>query len=60
VNDNDDLIPLLNSYTDILKATYGNFYVAEMIEAQNDQNKCLASEVSLANFFPFKNFIEFT
>lgn len=44
VNDNDDLIPLLNSYTEILKATYGNFYVAELIEAQNEHNKCLTSE----------------
>ncbi len=44
VNDNDDLIPLFNSYTEILKLTYGDFYVAEMIEAQNENNKCLAAE----------------
>jgi hypothetical protein len=46
VKDNDDLIPLLNSYTDLLKRTYGDFYIAEMIEAQNDQNKCLTADVS--------------
>ena len=45
MNDNDDLSPLLNSYTDLLKATYGDFYVAEMIEAQNEANKCLTAEV---------------
>lgn len=45
VNDNDDLIPLLNSYTEVLKSTYGDFYVAEMIEAQNEYNKCLTAEV---------------
>jgi hypothetical protein len=45
VHDNDDLNPLFNSYTDLLKATYGEYYVAEMIEAQNDQNKCLTAEV---------------
>jgi hypothetical protein len=28
-----------------LKLTYGDFYVAEMIEAQNEHNKCLAAEV---------------
>ena len=38
------MAPLLNSYTEILKATYGDFYVAEMIEAQNDKNKCLTAE----------------
>lgn len=48
VNDNDDLIPLLNSYTSLLKATYGEFYVAEMIEAQNDLNKCLTAEVCIS------------
>ena len=46
VNDNDDLIPLLNSYTEVLKSTYGDFYVAEMVEAQNDQNKCIISEAN--------------
>lgn len=45
MNDNDDLVPLFNSYTEVLKATYGDFYVAEMIEAQNAENRCLSSEV---------------
>lgn len=44
VRDNDDLSPLFNSYTNLLKATYGDFYVAEMIEAQNENNKCLTAE----------------
>lgn len=47
VHDNDDLIPLLNSYTDLLRATYGDFYVAELIEAQNEHNRCLTAEVML-------------
>ncbi len=51
VKDNDDLIPLFNSCTDLLKATYGDFYVAEMIEAQNEHNKCLTSEVYIRNCF---------
>lgn len=45
VNDNDDLTPLFNSYTDLLKLTYGDFYIAEMIEAQNENNLCLTAEV---------------
>ena len=45
VNDNDDLTPLINSYTELLKFTYGDFYIAEMIEAQNENNKCLTAEV---------------
>ena len=47
MNDNDDLVPLFNSYTDQLKATYGDYYVAEMIEAQNENNKCLTAEVNI-------------
>lgn len=46
MNDNDDLIPLLNSYTEVLKSTYGDFYVAELIEAQNEQNKCVVAEAN--------------
>jgi hypothetical protein len=33
----------------MLKATYGDFYVAEMIEAQNENNKCLTAEVKKNN-----------
>jgi hypothetical protein len=29
----------------LLRATYGDFYIAEMIEAQNENNKCLTAEV---------------
>jgi hypothetical protein len=51
VNDNDDLAPLFNSYTDVLRSTYGDFYVAELIEAQNDLNRCLTAEVGFLIFF---------
>lgn len=46
VNDNDDLAPLFNSYTESLRVTYGEFYVAELIEAQDEMNKCLTAEVN--------------
>lgn len=55
VHDNDDLIPLLNSYTDLLKAAYGDFFVAELIEAQDEQNKCLTAEVLFLIFFIVKS-----
>ena len=46
VQDNDDLAPLFNRYNDILKQTYGDFFVAELIESQDDNNKALVAEVS--------------
>ena len=55
MNDNDDLVPLFNSYTEVLKATYGDFYVAEMIEAQNAENRCLSSEVTFNFHWPLQN-----
>ncbi len=40
----------------MLKATYGDFYVAEMIEAQNENNRCVAAEVCyiIKSFFGLK------
>ena len=45
VQDNDDLAPLFNQYNEILKQTYGDFFVAELIESQDDNNKALVAEV---------------
>ncbi len=45
VQDNDDLAPLFNQYNDILKQTYGDFFVAELIESQDENNKALVAEV---------------
>ncbi|THD25271.1 Cilia-and flagella-associated protein 61 [Fasciola hepatica] len=44
VEDNDDLAPLFNSQTDLLRKTYGNYYIAELVEAQNDSLKCVVVE----------------
>lgn len=46
VQDNDDLAPLFNQYNDILKQTYGDFFVAELIESQDENNKALVAEVN--------------
>lgn len=51
VQDNDDLAPLFNQYNDILKQTYGDFFVAELIESQDDNNKALVAEVIFEFFF---------
>ncbi|KAF5396673.1 hypothetical protein PHET_10601 [Paragonimus heterotremus] len=44
VEDNDDLVPLFNSQTDLLRKTYGNYYIAELVEAQNEGLKCVVIE----------------
>ncbi|CAF3435054.1 unnamed protein product [Rotaria socialis] len=44
VQDNDDLAPLFNQYNDMLKQTYGDFFVAELIESQDENNKALVAE----------------
>ncbi|CAF0869342.1 unnamed protein product [Adineta steineri] len=44
VQDNDDLAPLFNQYNEILKQTYGDFFVAELIESQDADNKALVAE----------------
>lgn len=56
MQDNDDLAPLFNQYNDILKQTYGDFFVAELIESQDDNNKALVAEVR-DRFFQIKPFI---
>jgi hypothetical protein len=45
--DFDDLKPIFDSRSTVLKERYGNdeFYLAELIEAQDDFNKCLVMEV---------------
>ncbi|CAF1621244.1 unnamed protein product, partial [Adineta ricciae] len=44
VQDNDDLAPLFNQYNEILRQTYGDFFVAELIESQDADNKALVAE----------------
>jgi hypothetical protein len=53
VQDNDDLAPLFNQYNDILKQTYGDFFVAELIESQDENNKALVAEVIRISYEKF-------
>lgn len=45
VEDHDDLTPIFNRQSDMLKATYGEYFLAELIEAQNEHMQCLIAEV---------------
>ncbi|XP_074649430.1 cilia- and flagella-associated protein 61-like [Tubulanus polymorphus] len=45
VQDHDDLTPIFNRQSDMLKKTYGDYFLAELIEAQDDKMQCLVAEV---------------
>eukprot|EP01135_Chromosphaera_perkinsii_P005016 Nk52_evm14s310 gene=Nk52_evmTU14s310 len=44
VEDHDDLIPIFNRQTEVLTERYGDYFLAELIEAQNESNIALAAE----------------
>ena len=41
VQDHDDLLPIFDQQSQVLSRTYGDFFLAEMIEAQDDANHAL-------------------
>ncbi|CAG2250100.1 Cilia- and flagella-associated protein 61 [Mytilus edulis] len=45
VEDHDDFTPIFNRHSDMLKMAYGDFFLAELIEAQDDHMQCLVAEV---------------
>jgi hypothetical protein len=45
VEDHDDLTPIFNRQSDMLKMTYGDYFLAELIEAQDENMQCLVAEV---------------
>ena len=47
VEDHDDLVPIFNEQTQVLTQVYGEFYLADLIEAQSEDNKTLVLEVGL-------------
>lgn len=60
VEDHDDLTPIFNRQSDMLTMTYGDFFLAELIEAQDDNMQCLVAEVYCKEFQlkPLNLFIE--
>jgi len=45
VEDHDDLTPIFNRQSDVLTSTYGDFFLSELIEAQDQKNKCVVADV---------------
>ena len=45
VEDHDDLVPVFNAQSEVLTDRYGEFFIAELIERQDDRNTALVSEV---------------
>ena len=45
VQDHDDLTPIFDRQSDMLSNTYGDFFLAELIEAQDESMQCLVAEV---------------
>ncbi|XP_069862765.1 cilia- and flagella-associated protein 61 isoform X1 [Dipodomys merriami] len=45
VEDHDDLMPIFMRYDNILKETYGEYFLAELIEAQDEENHAAVCEV---------------
>ncbi|XP_023481787.1 cilia- and flagella-associated protein 61 isoform X2 [Equus caballus] len=45
VEDHDDLMPIFLHHDTILKATYGEYFLAELIEAQDEENHAVVCEV---------------
>ena len=41
VEDYDDLIPIFDNQSEILTSLYGQFFIADIIDAQDEENKCL-------------------
>ncbi|XP_062518150.1 cilia- and flagella-associated protein 61-like [Corticium candelabrum] len=45
MEDHDDLTPIFQRQSDVLTATYGDYFLAELIEAQDESNKAVVAEV---------------
>ena len=46
VEDHDDLVPIFDAQSEVLTARYGEFFLAEMIQAQDSRNVALVSVVA--------------
>lgn len=46
MEDHDDLLPVLELQSESLSANFGEFYVAQLIESENERNKSLVAHVN--------------
>ncbi|XP_008581829.1 PREDICTED: uncharacterized protein C20orf26-like [Galeopterus variegatus] len=47
VEDHDDLMPVFMHHDTLLKQTYGEYFLAELIEAQDEENHAVVCEVGV-------------
>ncbi len=52
VEDSDDLVPIFNRHSGMLNQTYGDYFLAELIEAQDETMQCVVAEVSYCMCLP--------
>lgn len=52
VEDHDDLIQIFTEQTKALSGTYGSYFLADLIEAQDEENHAAVCEVSHAHYPP--------
>merc|ERR1719377_111462 len=45
VEDHDNLVAVFNAQSEVVTDIYGEYFIAELIEAQNEENKALVAEV---------------
>lgn len=45
VEDHDDLMPIFMHYDNTLREIYGEYFLAELIEAQDEENHAVVCEV---------------
>merc|ERR1719162_1461264 len=45
VEDHDNLVAMFNAQSEVITDIYGEYFIAELIEAQNEENKALVAEV---------------
>ena len=46
VEDHDDLVPIFDSQSEVLTELFGEFFLAEMIQAQDEENRAIVSVVN--------------
>merc|ERR1719331_3565286 len=45
VEDHDDLVAVFNAQSDVTTNVYGEYFLAELVEAQNEENRAIVAEV---------------
>ncbi|XP_057303252.1 cilia- and flagella-associated protein 61-like isoform X1 [Hydractinia symbiolongicarpus] len=46
IEDHDDLMPIFDKHNNHLTKIYGEYFLAELIEAQDNDNKCIVGDVN--------------